>query len=149
MVISGIRIEARRREINFTFFSDTLSCYTLTFNLIEFLFFTLCSFGLTQKNQKVKTQQSSYRTRPDAGPLLRQPPRLSKQRFVHKSNSFRIISYPFHCLCFLANVTEFFLVERARKDRPLGECRCPKSLSRDDPHHRSTPQNSPDTPTPG
>ncbi|OOG69931.1 hypothetical protein B0E43_19670 [Algoriphagus sp. A40] len=26
---------------------------------------------MTQKDQKVKTQQSSYRTRPDAGPLLR------------------------------------------------------------------------------
>jgi len=37
---------------------------------------------LTQKNQKVKTQQCSNRTGPGAGPLLRQPPRLSKASLV-------------------------------------------------------------------
>jgi hypothetical protein len=31
------------------------------------------SFGLTQKNEKVKPQQRSSRTGPDAGPLLRRP----------------------------------------------------------------------------
>jgi hypothetical protein len=53
--------------------SYTLGKTALFPNNLNLNFF-LCSFGLTQKNQKVKTQQSSYRTRPDAGPLLRQPP---------------------------------------------------------------------------
>jgi hypothetical protein len=48
-----------------------------TFNIKQahlFLIFLLFRpFGLIQKDQKIKTQQSSSRTRPDAGPLLRQP----------------------------------------------------------------------------
>ena len=48
---------------------------------------SLRSFGLTQKNQKVKTQQSSSRTRPDAGPLLCRPPHLSDASFVVKKEN--------------------------------------------------------------
>jgi hypothetical protein len=43
--------------------------------------FSLCSFALKQKNQKFKTQQSSNRTWPDAGPLLRQPTAPSLIKF--------------------------------------------------------------------
>jgi hypothetical protein len=39
------------------------------------------SFALKQKNQKFKTQQSSNRTWPDAGPLLRQPTAPSLNKF--------------------------------------------------------------------
>ena len=64
------------------------------------------SFGLTQKNQKVKTQQSSSRTRPDAGPLLCRPPRLSDAGFVVKkeikmrNGKTKIKVQPF-CFCFV------------------------------------------------
>ena len=56
---------------------------------------SLRSFGLTQKNQKVKTQQSSHRTRPNAGPLLRQPPRPSKLSLVLK----KVIKYQMQKQC--------------------------------------------------
>jgi hypothetical protein len=45
-------------------------------------YFLLRSFALTQKNQKVKTQQSSHRTRLDAGSLLRLPTAPTTQAIV-------------------------------------------------------------------
>jgi hypothetical protein len=56
----------------------------IQFQQLPWKYFFLHSFGLTQKNQKVKTQQSSSRTRPDAGPLLCRPTRLSDLSFVVK-----------------------------------------------------------------
>ena len=55
---------------------------------IEPLF--LRSFGLTQKNQKVKTQQSSFRTRPDAGPLLCPPSAPTKLFLRIRGNTSRL-----------------------------------------------------------